>query len=173
MFPGLVFGIDLTGAGLGTQWLLVTGIYPGMTSDAKGYVTVYNLTGDGSLQAPNWIGGSKTTVYTGGTLKARPYRLKVISGQPRYTNASTVALSGEEILGDTTGGVITITLPQTPQIQDKIIIRDAAGTWATHNLTIARNGNKINSASSDLTENVNNTTVTLIYINSTIGWKTY
>ena len=45
---------------------------------------------------------------------------------------------------NTTGGAITLTLPGSPTLGDEISFVDYAGTFDTNNLTVARNGKKIN-----------------------------
>lgn len=172
MFLGLVIGLT-TNAGI--NYYVVTGIYTQLN-----YVTVYDITsGAGS---PTYIGGTKNHVYSssvegGNKFSAQPYRVRIVSGAPVYKTTTYTAIVGQEILADTSGGAWTLTLPTNPIQDDKIIVRDAAGIWNTNNLTIARNSSgtndKINSGTSNLTETVNGATVVLIYINSTIGWKTY
>ena len=53
------------------------------------------------------------------------------------------AVAGEGYFVDTTSTAITVTLPSSPNIGDTIQIRDYAGTFATNNLNIDRNGNNI------------------------------
>jgi hypothetical protein len=47
---------------------------------------------------------------------------------------------------------------------------DARGTWGSNNLTVGRNGLKINSGTSDLTLSNNGQSITLVYVDSTRGW---
>jgi hypothetical protein len=54
--------------------------------------------------------------------------------------ASFTAVSGNGYFVNTTSGAITVTLPATPSAGDIVGIKDYAGTFATNNLTIARNG---------------------------------
>lgn len=71
----------------------------------------------------------------------------------------------------TTGG-FTITLPLSTTLldNDTIQIIDATGVFGTSNVTVARNGAKIQNLSEDLTLNVNNACVTLVYSGATYGW---
>ena len=82
-----------------------------------------------------------------------------------------LAVAGDRIMADTTSAAFTITLPASPSANDRVIISDAAGTFATHNLTVAYNGNKLMGSLANMTLNMNNVTVTLDYINSTYGWR--
>ena len=87
-----------------------------------------------------------------------------------YSTSSTIACF-TSVLADTSGGAITITLPADPIEGCQIAIIDAAGTFATHNLTVERNGQKINGLSENLTLTVNNLHVGLVYYNATHGWR--
>jgi hypothetical protein len=53
---------------------------------------------------------------------------------------------------------------------DTIQIIDATGVAASSNITVARNGAKIQNLAEDLTINVNNACVTLVYTGATYGW---
>jgi hypothetical protein len=80
------------------------------------------------------------------------------------------AVAGDHILANTSGGTFTITLPASPAASNTIVIADYAGTFATSNLTIASNGNKILGTVQDLVLNVSNRNATLVYTDSTRGW---
>lgn len=81
------------------------------------------------------------------------------------------AKTGDRIAADTSGGVFTITLPATPTAGDRVQIIDASATFDSNNLTVARNGSKINSASSNYTASTENGNYEFVYIDATIGWK--
>jgi hypothetical protein len=85
--------------------------------------------------------------------------------------ASFTAVSGNGYFVNTTSGTITVTLPASPSAGDIVALADYAGTSATNNITIARNGSNINGAASDLTISKNNSGVTLVYVDGTQGWK--
>tara|TARA_B100001057_G_C22847923_1_gene949812 strand:+ start:624 stop:1406 length:783 start_codon:yes stop_codon:yes gene_type:complete len=72
---------------------------------------------------------------------------------------------------NTTGNIITATLPATATSGDWIDIADGGFNFGTNALTIARNGNTINGASSDISLSTNGQSVGLIYNGS--GWVTY
>jgi hypothetical protein len=74
-------------------------------------------------------------------------------------------------MADTTSAAFTITLPATPSANHVVNIADYAGTFATNNLTIGRNSSKIMSLSEDMVISTNNISITLTYIDSTVGWK--
>jgi hypothetical protein len=85
----------------------------------------------------------------------------------KKTGAYT-AESGDLLVADTTGGVFTITLPITPSANDSLRIKTTI-TY-TNNLTIARNGENILSTAEDYIIDGNYIDITLVYVDSTIGW---
>lgn len=88
----------------------------------------------------------------------------------RTLTSSTTVGSGERIFANSTSAAFTITLPSAPSDGDTIQIIDVAGTFATNNVTVARNGLKIQNLTEDLVLNLNNAAITMIYSGSTFGW---
>jgi hypothetical protein len=89
---------------------------------------------------------------------------EVVSSSQQVSNRQFIA-------ADTSGGSITLTLPLNPDNGDAIDIFDYAETFDTNPLTIARNGQPIESLNEDLTANVEGAYFTLIYTGSTRGWQ--
>jgi hypothetical protein len=81
------------------------------------------------------------------------------------------AVSGVGYFADTTSSAFTVTLPAAPSAGDIVALSDYTGTFATNNLTIGRNGSNIRGSATDLVLNVNNQTITLIYVDGTEGWN--
>jgi hypothetical protein len=75
------------------------------------------------------------------------------------------------IAADTSGGAFTLTLPLNPSDGDAVDIFDYSETFDTNNLTIARNGQPIESIAEDLICNVEGAYFTLIYTGATRGWQ--
>ncbi len=71
---------------------------------------------------------------------------------------------------NTSGGAFSATLPAVAAIGDWIEISDWAGTFAINNLTLLRNGQKINFALEDFIADINNLTVRLVYTGNLKGW---
>jgi hypothetical protein len=84
------------------------------------------------------------------------------------SSLSVVAGAGYFI--NTSGGVITATLPSSPTLGDFISFIDYAGTFDTNNLTIARNGKNIQGVAEDLTVSVERAGLTLVFSDNTQGW---
>jgi hypothetical protein len=90
------------------------------------------------------------------------------------TTAKTSPFSGVNGKGyfvNTTSGAITITLPSSPSAGDIIAFKDYANTFDTNNLTIGRNGSKINGECNDGILSTESQSVTLIYVDGTKGWQ--
>jgi hypothetical protein len=81
------------------------------------------------------------------------------------------AVSGKGYFINTTGGVITVTLPSSPTAGDIIALKDYANTWDDNNVTVARNGSKIGGQCNDATLETESQSVTLIYVDGTKGWQ--
>jgi hypothetical protein len=103
-------------------------------------------TGFGATGAVNWDTTVKTTGFT--------------------------AVSGNGYFVNTTSGAITVTLPSTPSAGAIVGIADYANTSATNNITVGRNGSKIDGETIDAKIRINGQVYTLVYVDSTEGWKT-
>jgi VCBS repeat-containing protein len=79
-------------------------------------------------------------------------------------------LAGRNYFVDTTAAR-TLTLPASPSVGDTITIYDASGTAATNNITIARNGSKINGQTEDAIIDVNQASSVFVYTGATVGWR--
>jgi hypothetical protein len=71
----------------------------------------------------------------------------------------------------TSASALTLTLPASPTLNDEIQLVDASGNASTYNITVARNGNKINGGTGNLIIDNNGGWYTLLYTGSTYGWK--
>ncbi len=80
------------------------------------------------------------------------------------------AAAGQGVFANTTSSAFTITLPASPSIGDSVSIIDYAGTFDSNNLTVARNGSKIQGATEDLTVATERAAFTLVFTDSTQGW---
>jgi hypothetical protein len=123
-----------------------------------------------------------TNFFTNATTAARTWTLPDKDGTVAMTSdigsaawviktTTYTAVTGDYLMADTTSAAFTITLPATPSANHVVNIADYAGTFATNNLTIGRNSSKIMSLSEDMVISTNNISITLTYIDSTVGWK--
>ena len=99
---------------------------------------------------------------------------QIIEWQSVFTgdgSTGLTAVAGRGYFIDTTSGTVTVTLPTSPKIGDTITIADYATTFATNNVTINPNGNKIEASTTNGTLSTNDQTHTLVYTDSTQGWK--
>ena len=90
--------------------------------------------------------------------------------QAVITAATKTAVAGEGYFLNTTSNAITLTLPSSAAIGDFVSFVDYAGTFDTNNLTIARNGHKIQGATADLVVSTERAANTLVYVDATQGW---
>jgi hypothetical protein len=87
-------------------------------------------------------------------------------------SANYTAAAGDRINANTSGGAFTITLPATPATYTEVTLADQAGTWATNNLTVARNGQSINGGNANLICDVSAKQFTLRF-EGAAGWRVY
>ena len=117
---------------------------------------VYYNDGDSSQWVQTNPSGSSSSSSSGAT----PWAEK--------TSAYT-ALAGDRLIVDTSNAV-TVTLPSTANLGDEIRIIDGTGNAATNNITIARNGHKIEGDASNLIIDVDRAAFGLVYYNTAQGW---
>jgi len=88
------------------------------------------------------------------------------------TTTPVTAVSGNGYFINTTSIAITVNLPSTPAAGDIVAIADYANTSATNNITVGRNGFKIDGEAIDAKIKINGQVYTLVYVDATEGWKT-
>jgi hypothetical protein len=71
---------------------------------------------------------------------------------------------------NTTSSAFTVTLPASPSVGDQVLLLDYAGTFATNNITLGANSNKIEGGTTNKLLTTNREAVTLTYVDSTQGW---
>jgi hypothetical protein len=84
--------------------------------------------------------------------------------------ASFTAVSGNGYFVNTTSGAITVTMPASPSAGDIVSVADYAGTAATNNITIGRNGSNFEGGTVNGGISTNRQTATFVYVDGTQGW---
>ena len=99
---------------------------------------------------------------TGGNLKT-----KWVTKTSNYS-----AVSGDQLVIDTTSAAVSVILPASPSVGDRVAFIDGGGNngFASYSLTIGRNGSKINKLTADLTVSTQGAAFTLVYTGSNRGW---
>ena len=85
------------------------------------------------------------------------------------SSTPVAASAGDKLFIDTSSAK-TVTLPSSASMGDEIRIIDVTGNASTNNITVSRNGHKIQGAASDLTINVDRAGIGLVYYNAAQGW---
>ncbi len=112
---------------------------------------------------------SGTTVVNNGSQTGFG-RTGTVDWDTTVKTASFTATSGDGFFVDSTSGAITVTLPASPSANDIVAVADYAGTAATNNITIARNGSNFEGGTENGSISINRQTATLIFVDSTQGW---
>lgn len=86
-------------------------------------------------------------------------------------SANTTAESNTGYIVSTENGPVTLLLPSSPTTGDNVVVTDSKDTFSNNALTVGSSSDVINESSGPLLVNVNGATVSLLYIDSTTGWK--
>jgi hypothetical protein len=86
-------------------------------------------------------------------------------------STGTTGVAGRGYFINTTSADHTFTLPVSATRGDTIAIKDYAGTFATFNLTINRNGHKIQGVENNSLISTDRASVVLVYVDVTRGWE--
>lgn len=127
----------------------------------------FNSTGSERIE---YINGN-VVVFTAGTLLVNGNTVGSGGGTSVTTSlvtgtTQTAVKDGRYIL--TNAAATTVTLPASPILGDTVYVTVANGL-ATN--IIARNGNKIMGLNEDMTIDIANTSVGLVYADTNLGWR--
>ena len=118
------------------------------------------------------LGGPGTAVTLGsGATQTGFGRTGTVDWCTTAKTSPFTAVSGDGFFVNTSAGTITVTLPSSPSAGDIVSFSDYANTWQNNNLTICRNGSKLNGTCANVSLNTEGQSVTLIYVDGTRGWK--
>jgi len=128
----------------------------------------------GTLSANGSVGTAGQVLTSNGSSAAYWANASVggISWQSVQTSNFTAAI-GNAYPVNTTSSAITVTLPASPSAGNYVQITDYAGTFATNNVTINPNGNKLDGSTNNVLMVTNRETIAFVYIDSTQGWIPY
>jgi hypothetical protein len=117
------------------------------------------------------IGASGDTIaLASGASQSGFGRSGSVDWQTTVKTGDFTATSGEGYFVNTTSGAITVTLPASPSAGAIVAVADYAGTAATNNITIARNGSNIEGGTSNSIILINRQAKTFVYADATQGW---
>ena len=132
--------------------------------DHAGYTLTFKTTsGTGILLCEGhtyqlWSDG--TNVYKGSELKVW-----------RAVSSAETVQAGAQLLVNTNGGGVTITLPASPSTGDMVTFVDQGYDFDSNALVVGRNSSNIANAASNLTVNTQGAAFTLVYSgDATTGW---
>jgi hypothetical protein len=136
-------------------------------ASASTFVGVLGVTQGGTgLTSAGTVGNVLTST---GTIWASS--APAVSGAYVTKTTTYTAVSGDNLLVDTSSAAFTITLPITPATNATVYFQDAKGTFSTNNLTVARNGQTIMGLSEDLVASTDDYGFGLIYNGS--DWRIF
>jgi hypothetical protein len=142
-------------------------------SDNSNYVALHaptTIASNYTLTLPTATGTANQVIQTDGSGNLS---FATVSGGAAWQAVQTsgfTAVAKQGYFCNTTSAAFTATLPASATIGDFISFIDYAGTFDTNNLTIGRNGHKIQGDASDLTVATERAGFTLVYVDATQGW---
>ena len=131
---------------------------------ARGSIIYGNASGQTAILA---LGEQDQILTSNGTdlVWANPTTTRFVE---KTSNATLSA--GDKVIVDSSSSALTMTLPASPTLGDEIAIIDGTNTAAINNITVARNGEKIDGVAADMTIDVNGAAFNIVYYNASRGW---
>ena len=138
-------------------------IAPGTITNAKLAGSIAN---DRLANSTVTINGTAIALGASGSIPAVSWQSVVVSDG----STVTTMVAGRGYFIDNTSAAGLVKLPISASAGDTIAIKDYAGNFGTNNLTIQRNGHKIQGNANNSIIETNRASVTLVYIDATKGW---
>ena len=151
-----------SGAGVTRVWVMKDDTVRGTSNRTLGVLTA---------------SGTTTQIPPGATVLCRSNGTETVmtileKGYATITDANSpyAIVAGAQVFANTTANPIEIDLPASPAVGDEVTVIDTRGTFNSNNLTFDRNGQPINSGTSNLVLSTDGQAVTLVYVDATRGW---
>ena len=111
--------------------------------------------------------GHTYTLYSDGTNVVKAGELR----KWRAVSAAETVQAGAQLLVNTNGGAVTVTLPASPALGDQVNFVDQGYDFQTNALTVGRNSSNIANSAADLVVNTQGAAFGLVYSgDATTGW---
>jgi hypothetical protein len=85
-------------------------------------------------------------------------------------DSNYTAAVGNELLVDTSVGVVEVTFPPTPVVFDEVKITDVKGTFNTNNVVVKPNGKNIKGDPGDFLIDIDGVSASFIFYDEAYGW---
>ena len=156
--------IDKIGSAAITDCTVVAAdIAPGTVTNAKLAGSIANAKLANSSVT---INGTSISLGASGSIPAVQWQSVVTSDG----STVTTMVAGRGYFVNNTSAAGLVKLPLSASAGDTVAIKDYAGNFGTNNLTIQRNGHKIQGAANDSLISTNRASLTLVYVDATKGW---
>jgi hypothetical protein len=160
-------GTAISAATAGTDYVIPAGTVATATNLAggsNGTVPYQSASGTTQMLA---VGTAGQVLTSNGA--AAPTWTSPSSGSFTAKTANYTAVSGDNILANTSAGSWTLTLPATPATGATVQVMDSTGSFDVYPLNVGRNGQTIMGAAEDMTMSVEGAATTFVYNGST--WR--
>ena len=162
-------GTEIGGVALSATKLLVAD----NTANVGSFATTASSATKADLASPTFTGtpAAPTAAVGTNTTQIATTAFVLANAGDTYSEitSATTAVAGNVYIINT-GAAVTLTLPASASIGDKVGVIDGTGQAATNNITIGRNSHKIQGDAADMTVSLNRAAFELVYYNATHGW---